>query len=220
MTDRTLSVRVSEELHRALSDVAHEHRADVADIVRPWLRDLALDAERQHVPDHLLDQLEREQLMEANAPKWDRIHFPSRVSYQFKQAFENGDLSVDALGDRAVEEMREIYREEAVRAYDDEELQQAAVEFVESVADHAAEAADASEFDALDPEEMFANYAGVEDGREREEQSDVRERARSLIQQSVDSRKVVSILTSEFGLSNTNATEIYNSVETEMEDDR
>jgi len=169
VTDRTLSVRISDELHRALSDVAHEHRADMSEIVRPWLRDLALDAERDRVPVHLLDQLEREQLMERNAPKWDRIHFPSRVSYQFRQAFENGDLSVDALGDAAVEEMREIYREEAQRAFDDDDLQRAAVEFVESVADHAAEAADVSDFDALDPEEMFESYQGVETARTREE---------------------------------------------------
>ena len=168
MTDRTLSLRVSEELHRALNNVAHEHRTDVAKVVRPHLRDLALEGERDKVADHLLDQLEREQLMEQNAPKWDRIHFPSRVSYQFKQAFENGDLSVSTLGDHAVEEMREIYCEEARRAYDDEELQQAAVEFVEAVADHAAEAADATEFGKLDPEEMFDHYAGVKKGRTRQ----------------------------------------------------
>lgn len=169
MTDRTLSLRISEELHTALSDVAHEYRTDVAKVARPWLRDLALSEEyREAVPEHLVEQIERERRVERNSPKWDRIHFPSRTAYQFRQAFENGDLSVPGLGEHAVEEMREIYVEEARAAYDDSELQEAAVEFVHAVADHAADAADASEFDALDPEEMFDHYAGVETGRTRE----------------------------------------------------
>lgn len=215
--DRTLSLRVSDELHRALNDIAHEYRTDVSPIVRDWLRDLALSDEyRGAVPEHLVEQIERERRLERNSPKWDRIHFPSRVAYQFRQAFENGDLSVDALGDAAVEEMREIYREEARAAYDDPELQRAAVDFVDAVADHAAEAADASEFGALDPEEMFDHYAGVEEGREAEEQADVRERAADLIRQGVDSRTIPGKLAREFDLTNAEATKIYTEVDREM----
>lgn len=228
MSKQSLSLRVSEELYKALKDIAHEHRTDVSKIVRPWVRDLALSDEyREEVPDHLIEQLEREQRKERNAPRYNRIHFPSKVAYQFRQGFENGDFSIDKLGDHAVEETREIWVEEAREIFADSELRTAAVEFVNAVADHAKDAASASEFGKLDPEEMFEHYAGVSAGKTRQgvEWDRLVGEAESRVAPGRSSEDIARGLSSEYGIGLDLATEAVEEVtepvdgETETEPD-
>lgn len=167
MTDRTMSFRCSESLYRGIEELAHEVRADKSEVLRDHLRTLVLESDAD-VPDHLVERIERERRKERNALQWQRIHFPSNVAEKFRRAFEQGDLSVDGLGDAAVEDLREMYVEEARGLFRDEDRREAAVEYVEAVARHAADCADQSEFDRLDPETLFSKYAGVRAGTSRE----------------------------------------------------
>lgn len=175
-----VGARVSEELADALETAARKAETSKSELIRQYLTESVLDSE-EPIPDHLRQELRRERLKRQNRLTWQRIHFPSNVAERFRRAFEQGDLDSD-LNPGAVEDIRDIYVEDAKILFeDDAERREAAVEYVEALADHAREATDASEFDRLDPEEMFEEYAGVEDGRSRADLDDVVEDARSRL---------------------------------------
>jgi hypothetical protein len=162
-----VGARVPEELADALEAVASQSRTSKSEILRELLSD-ALLAGDYDIPDHLHQQLRRDKLKRQNKLEWQRVHFQSNVADRFRQAFEQGDLN-GTIGDASVESLRDIHVEDAKLLFeDDDEMREAAVEYVNAVAEHAREAADASEFDRLDPEEMFNNYTGVAVGTQRE----------------------------------------------------
>lgn len=163
----SLTVRVSEELNDALEVAATEARTSKSELVRNYLQNAILDSD-EPIPEHLRRELRRDRLKRRNRLEWQRVHFPSNVADKFRRAFEQGDLD-GKLGKAAVEDIRDIYIEDAKLLFeDDPERCEAAVEFVNGVAEHAKEATDASDFDRLNPKEMFERYSGVEMGTERE----------------------------------------------------
>lgn len=198
-----LTVRVSEALNDALETTAREANTSKSELVRRHLENAVLESD-EPLPDYLKSELRREKLKRKNSLTWQRIHFPSNVADRFRRAFEQGDLDGD-LGDAAIEDIREIHIEDAQILFEnDEDRRESAIEYVEAVADHAIEATDASEFDRLDPEEMFKQYAGVEKGVQREG-TDLRrvvEDARDRLSGNLaDEDAVTSVLAKEHGIS-------------------
>lgn len=161
-----LSARVSQELAEALNQIAVEARTSKSELIRDYLRNAVLEGEEE-VPGHLTVQLEREKLKAKNGHVWQKVYFRSNVAERFRNAFEQGDLDGE-MGDSAVEDIRRIYVEDAEALFQNGERKEDAIAFVNAVAEHAKEASDASEFDRLDPGEMFERYGGVEHGRHRE----------------------------------------------------
>lgn len=167
--DSQLSVRIPNALDEALSNLAEHRETSRSEIAREHLIDMVID-EQDQLPDHVVRKIERERRKSHNSLTWQRIHFRSNVADKFRRAFEQGDLGGEGpLGDRAAEDLRSIYVEEARGLFLDEDRTEEAIEFVRAVANHAKKAADETEFNALDPEEMFARYSGVEEAQEREE---------------------------------------------------
>jgi len=188
MTDTHLGLRISEALDDAISEMAHESRTSKSEVARQSLRDALLDLDGEiEIPAHLRKELERERLKRRNRLKWQRIHFPSNVAERFRRAFEQGDLDGD-LNPGAVDDIREIFVEDAEVLFDDADRRRSAIEFVESLAARAEDAESASEFDRLDPEEMFEQYSGVEDGRSRSDLDDVVEDALDRLRGSIHAR--------------------------------
>jgi len=212
MSDGThVGARFPEVLVEALDDLAAEGRTSRSEVLREAAREFVLDADAD-LPDHVEMQLEREKLKQQNKLRWQRIHFPSNTADRFRRAFEQGDLDSD-LNPGAVEDIRDIQVEDAELLFrDDPERRDAVIEFVDRVAEHAKEAEDASEFDALDPEEMFSRYAGVEEAREEDRVEPVRDRARHLIDIGTDARNVVDRLAQEFDISKRDARDVYDDV--------
>jgi hypothetical protein len=169
MSDGThVGARMPAALVEALDEVAAQGRTSRSEVLREAVRGY-VQGDDVDLPDHIEREVRRSELKRRNKLKWQRIHFPSNVADRFRRAFEQGDLDGD-LNPGAIEEIREIHVEDARLLFeDDPERRESVIEFVDSVADHARQAEDASEFDALDPEEMFENYAGVEEARDSEE---------------------------------------------------
>lgn len=168
MSEVHLGVRISHELNDALEEAASEGRTSKSEMVRHFLSKGVLESETD-LPEYVRREVKRERLKRKNRLTWQKVHFPSNVADRFRRAFEQGDLDGD-LNPGAVEDLREIHVEDAELLFeDDPDRQEAAVEYVEALAEHASQASDASEFDRLDPEEMFERYAGVENGRQRED---------------------------------------------------
>jgi len=164
----SLTVRVPKALNKAIEEAAHEAHTSKSELVREYLSNAVLDSD-DAIPDHLRQQVRREQMKQRNRLDWQRVHFPSNVADKFKRAFEQGDLD-GKLGEGAIDSLRGIYVEDAKLLFeDDPERREAAVEYVEAVADHAQGATEASDFDALDPEQMFERYSGVQDSRQQSE---------------------------------------------------
>lgn len=188
MTDTHLGLRISEALDDAIDEMAHRSRTSKSEVARQALRDALLDLDGEiEIPAHLRKELERERLKRRNRLKWQRIHFPSNVAERFRRAFEQGDLDGD-LNPGAVDDIREIFVEDAEVLFDDADRRRSAIEFVESLAARAEDAESASEFDRLDPEEMFEQYSGVEDGRSRSDLDDVVEDALDRLRGSIHAR--------------------------------
>lgn len=162
----SLTVRVPKALNEAIEEAAHEAHTSKSELVREYLSNAVLDSD-DAIPDHLRQQVRREKMKQQNRLDWQRVHFPSNVADRFKRAFEQGDLD-GKLGEGAIDRLRKIHLDDANLLFeDDPEQLEAAVEYVEAVAEHARDATEASDFDALDPEEMFERYSGVQDSRQQ-----------------------------------------------------
>lgn len=210
MTDKHLSVKIPEALSEALESVAHEAHTSKSQVVREYLSDAVLDSD-DPMPEHLRQQVRREKMKQRNRLEWQRVHFPSNVADKFRRAFEQGDLD-GKLGEGAIDSLRGIYVEDAKLLFeDDPERREAAIEYVEAVADHAQGATEASDFDALDPEEMFERYSGVQDSRQQSTGANKRdeilgeynERKRRLNQRgkSPDREAVIGAVANQMGVS-------------------
>lgn len=185
--DARFNFALPRSLKKAIEEAAHEERVDQAQLVREVLRENLQESEA--VPPHLRLEMKRDKSKARNRLRWQRIHFPSNVAERFRRAFEQGDFDAD-LNPGAVDEMLEIYRDDVERLFgeearevfgDDPERYEAAMSFVEALGEKARDAEDASEFDALDPEEMFEHYTGVNMGRQREKAEDLVEEARERL---------------------------------------
>jgi hypothetical protein len=64
---------------------------------------------------------------------------------------------------------------------DNQERREQALAYVDALLEEAKEAANASDYDPLDPSEVFSGYSGVEDGRGREDFETVVEDARNRL---------------------------------------
>jgi len=179
MTDIHIGARVSCELKEALGEVASEARTSESEVIRSFLRNAVLGGDVD-LPNHLEIQLERQRKKAKNQHIWQRVYFRSNVADRFRSAFEQGDLEGD-MGDQAVEDIRDIYLDDAEDLFSDDERREAAKEYVNALAKHAKEAADTSEFNPNDPEKMWS-YQGVEDGKNRERLGVVIEDARQRLQ--------------------------------------
>jgi hypothetical protein len=98
-----------------------------------------------------------------------RTGFETQVKRHFKKRFENGFRPAQ------LEDWAENMRAKA-RSYwppdfdeDNEERRKEALAYVEALLEHAKQASDASDYDPLEPSEVFDSYAGVEDGRAKED---------------------------------------------------
>ena len=202
-----IGTTVEDGLYNAIDWVAHEARISKAELQREALRAFISDSELREetdveevdIPHYLQKQVERERLKKRNKNRHQRIHFPSNVTDRFTRAFEQGDLNPD-INPGAIDEMEDIYVEDAKVLFDDPEKQEKAVALVETLAQKAREAEDVSEFDRLDPDRVFERYTGVQDGRDVEEASErlgeLVEDAHDLITDStggtlIDSERVV-----------------------------
>jgi len=221
MSDGThVGARFPDALVEALDEVAAQGRTSRSEVLREAVRDHVLEGDDVDLPDHIEREVRRDELKRRNKLKWQRIHFPSNYADRIRRAFEQGDLDSD-LNPGAVDEIREIHVEDAELLFeDDDERRESVIEFVNAVADHAQESSDVSEFNRLDPEEMFSRYAGVEEAREEARVEPVRDRAREMIARDVDARDVVSRLGSEFDLTPQEARDVYNEVADEEVDRR
>jgi len=166
MSDVHIGARVSRELAEALGEVASEARTSKSEVIREHLRSAVLEGEAE-IPEHLRIQLRRQELKAKNSHTWQKVYFRSNVADRFRRAFEQGDLEGE-MGEKAIEDIREMYVEDAETLFSDDDREQAAKEYVNALAEHAKEASDTSEFNPNDPEEMWS-YGGVEDGRSRED---------------------------------------------------
>lgn len=185
-----IGTTVEDGLYNAIDWVAHEARISKAELQREALRAFIseselreeTDVEEVDIPHYLQKQVERERLKKRNKNRHQRIHFPSNVTDRFTRAFEQGDLNPD-INPGAIDEMEDIYVEDAEVLFDDPEKQEKAVALVETLAQKAREAEDVSEFDRLDPDRVFERYTGVQDGRDVEEAS---ERLGELVEEAYD----------------------------------
>lgn len=185
-----IGTTVEDGLYNAIDWVAHEARISKAELQREALRAFISESELREetdfeevdVPEYLQKQVERERLKKRNKNRHQRIHFPSNVTDRFTRAFEQGDLNPD-INPGAIDEMEDIYVEDAEVLFDDPEKQEKAVALVETLAQKAREAEDVSEFDRLDPDRVFERYTGVQDGRDVEEAS---ERLGELVEKAYD----------------------------------
>jgi hypothetical protein len=213
-----LSIRVPEAVNTALEKLADEGKTSKSEIARYHLQEACVD-NSDALPEHVKVRVERNELKERNEVVWQRIHFPSNVADRFTRAFEQGDLD-GAMGDYAVDDLRRIHVEDAETLFEDDDRQEQAIEYVNAVAEHAKEASDASDFERLDPEEMFERYAGVEDGRAKEDFETVVRDAKRRIQgqRTVDENALATALSNEHGVSEDVAREAINTVQTHDDD--
>jgi hypothetical protein len=169
-----IGASVDEDLRRALDEAAHQARTSQAEIIRYSLREQLLSGGSEgseydfEIPDHLRKQLEREKRKERNKTTWHKLYFPQWVDDKFHELFKKGVLPNPIYPD-AVEDVVEMYCDDARGIYDDPEVREAAIEWVEDYAGMVVEADDVSDFDALDPQSMFEEYTGVKQGREKEQ---------------------------------------------------
>jgi Arc/MetJ-type ribon-helix-helix transcriptional regulator len=217
MSDQHLGALVDESIIDALDELAGEARSSRSEIVRQALTEWL--SEQSEIPDYLRRELRREQLKRKNRMRWQRIYFPKNVAEKFAETFESGTLDND-INPGAVDDIRDIYVEDAELLFEDEpERQDAAIEFVHELAEHAKEAEDVSEFDALDPEEMFERYTGVEEGRQAERETPILDRAIDLVEQGIDSRSLQQNLVDEFEIGTEKARDVYNAAVAEVDND-
>lgn len=166
MSMRHIGARVPEQLDDALEEASRDARTSKSEMIRHYLEE-GLLTDDVDLPDHMVRQVKREKMKRENRLAWQRIHFRSNVADRFKRAFEQGDLDGE-MGDSAVDDLTEIHVDDARELFVDEERKEKAVQFVKAVGKHAKEASNASDFDRLNPEEMWERYGGVADGRAKE----------------------------------------------------
>jgi hypothetical protein len=174
------SLHVRDEQARAVSQVLQEARErdeypdleSEADVFRRLL-DYALENAdlRDLLSEETLVLAQRERFVQEEARVRNlRTGFETRVKREFKKRFENG-YSAEQLEQYAENLAREamlLWPEAGPQDY--QERREQALEYVEAVAQHAAEAAEQSAWDPLDPEEMFGSHSGLQEAEQQEQE--------------------------------------------------
>lgn len=133
-----------------------------------------------------------------------RTGFETQVKRHFKKRFENGFRPAQ-LEDWA-ENMRAKARSYWPPDFDEDnaERRKEALAYVEALLEHAKQASDASDYDPLDPSEVFGNYSGVEDGRAKESDFDAvvaSAEQRMQNQQQISRKALITALSNEYDVS-------------------
>ena len=149
-----------------------------------------------------------------------RTGFETQVKRHFKKRFENGyrpeQLDEWAVNMRA--KARAYWPEDFGEDY--QERREEALAYVDALLEEAKEAADASEYDPLDPSEVFAGYEGVEDGRGREDFAAVVDTARKRLRGGAsDEEALARALAKKHGVTESLAREAIASVQEGDEDE-
>lgn len=140
------------------------------------LLDAGLDASDDLMA--LLDEetrvlVERSRLMDKEGKVRNlRTGFETRVKDNFKRRFENG-YTADQLQEFALNMRREaelLWPEWAEEDYS--ERRQEALDYIDEVTEAAVDAAEKSTWDPLDPEAVFSQHSGVEEGMQTAEALD------------------------------------------------
>jgi len=201
MSMRHIGARVPEQLDDALEEASRDARTSKSEMIRHYLEQGLLEDDVD-LPDHMVRQVKREKMKRENRLAWQRIHFRSNVADRFKRAFEQGDLDGE-MGDSAVDDLTEIHVEDARELFVDEDRKEKAVQFVKAVGKHAKEASNASDFDRLNPEEMWERYGGVADGRAKEKMDVLVDTAKQRLTEGVQisHKDLATALSNEYDVS-------------------
>lgn len=158
-SDRFETLDSESETFRRLLDYALEH-ADLADLMSEDVR--VKLARKRFVED------------EATVRDW-RAGFETRVKREFKKRWENGYApeKLETYAENFHREVEILWPEWSAEDYADRRAEAHA--YTEAVKEKAIETAETSEFDPLDPDEIFSHYRGVEDARESEQVEQTRD---------------------------------------------
>lgn len=158
---------------------------------------------REQIPEHEIILHRREQFKEGEAQLRNlRIGFKQRWKNHFLKRFEGG-FDADELrqfGQNARKDARILFPDD-----EHEEKRQELISWIDAVVENAAQAAEQSDWDPLDPEEMFTHHEGVERGAELE-RVDLDEllsdaQARISRNYSPDTSSMIDSLAKEYGIS-------------------
>ena len=176
---KTASFCIRESQADAIEDIARQSmlRDDVPDLskseVARRLLDAGLDTDPEVgelVTESTQVQLREERFMSDEGDlRNKRSGFETQVKRHFKKRFENG-YRPEQLEEFAVNmrmKARCYWPEDIGDDYT--ERRQQALAYVDALLEEAKEAADTSDYDPLDPSQVFSGYSGVEDGKGREE---------------------------------------------------
>lgn len=134
------------------------------------------------VPEHTRILYRREAFKDGEAQLRNlRTGFEARVKRHFKSRFKGGfrNEQLDEWSVNMKMDAQILFPPEAGAPDEDphEDRREECLAYVSALVEEAKAAADASDYDPLDPEEMFANYGGVEAGVEQEERETAEEQA-------------------------------------------
>lgn len=190
MKVQTFNLRESQSA--AIEDMSREskRREDLPDLSKSEVARRLLDHGLEEDPEveDLVSEATRVSLREERymADEGELINkrtgFETQVKRHFTTRFENGyrpeQLEAFAANMRA---KAEAYWPRDI-GDDYSERREEALAYVDALLEEAKEAADASDYDPLDPSEVFDGYAGVEDGRGRDRFKDVVEDAQDRLE--------------------------------------
>jgi hypothetical protein len=161
------------ETIRRLIDEGLDH-SDLSDLVDESTRILA----------------EREDFIETQGQvKNLRTGFEARVKRHFKKRFEQGTTpeQIEQWSENMIRDARILWPEWAEEDYSDR--RQEAVQYVEDMCHSTIEAVEESSHDPLDPDRVYDQYRGVEDGQEQAAIETQREDIIEALQKEIANRR-------------------------------
>lgn len=164
------TLHIPEEMYSLIGDLEDETvttddvpKMSRAEVMRSLLRYAVENADLAAlIPEHRRVLYQRERFKEGEAKLRNlRTGFETRVKRHFTRRFKNG-YSADQLAEFAIN----MRTEAEILFPDDDDRRKECISYVEAVTQQATTAVEESEFDPLDPEEMFAGFSGVQEARE------------------------------------------------------
>jgi hypothetical protein len=184
--DHSTTLRYSGEMQQAIEEIVEgsKHVEDVPELSQSETLRRLLDVGLDHADDlgDLVTEetrilLARQQFKDREAKVRNlRTGFETRVKRNFKRRFENG-YKPEQLRDFAAnmrQEARILWPDYLIDSVDDERAQKmrqrrrACIDYVDRVVEAAVEAVEDSDYDPLDPDEIFDGFEGVERGRDQQ----------------------------------------------------
>lgn len=234
--DHSTTLRYSAEQQQAIDDIVRESKQtdDVPDLSQSEALRRLIEVGLEHADDlgDLVGEetrilLARQQFKERAAKVNNlRTGFETRVKDNFTRRFKNGykaeQLSKFAANMR--EEARILWPEYLIETVDDETAEEyrrrrrECIDYVDAVVEAAIEAVETSEHDPLDPESMFENFGGVEEGRDRRsvqrQGADLEAEARLLLEaaQRPDPDAIATAIAKEHGVARRTAKDAVDAV--------